>query len=224
MVTRFSSHALDNIATDLSEFTNPDIPELRLRDDKTLQNNILAGVIGAFSGTSNAPVRHLMTNIVRRVFASIEMYRRGRRYALDYIQGDRHDAIVPYFLALTDFECCLGYSWQVADLLRGLSSMDVYARGDGSAWHRLHKIYTEGTKHSLGKYDHAADRETPTTVWLTNEGIACITGYALTYRELADIIEANNELFYHTQAKVIEKRRNARAQTQRSGENQDSAD
>lgn len=212
MVMRFSNHALDMIATDLSKFTNPNIPELRLQDDKTLQNNILAGVVGAFSGTTNAPIRHRVTNIVRRVFASIETYRRGRRYALDYAHGDRHSAIMPYFPALTDFECCLGYSWQVVDLLRG--SQHVYAPGDGSAWERLQRIYTEGTKHSLGKYDHTTDSEAPTTVWLTNDGIACITGYVLTYRELAQIIEANNELFYQIQVKAIEKRRNGRAQPQ----------
>ena len=216
MVVRLSSHALDMIATHLSEFTNPDIPELVLRDDKTLQNNMLAGIIGAFGGATNAPVRHLTTNIVRRVFASMETYRRGRAHALNYVEGDRRSQIMPYFHALTGFECCVSYSWQVADLLRGLSSVDVYPRGgDGSTWHRLHEIYTEGTKHSFGKYDMVAHGEAPTTVWLTNEGIACISGDTLTYGELAEIIEANNEFFYELQTKAIEKRRNARAHTER---------
>ena len=215
MVMLISSDALDMIATDLSAFTNPDIPELALRDDKTLQNNMLASIIGAFGGATNAPVRHQMTNIVRRVFASIETYRRGRAHALDYVQGDRHSRIIPYFHALTDFECCASYSWQVADLLRGMTSKDVYPRGgDGSAWHRLHDIYTEGIKHSFDKYDSVAHGEAPTTVWLTDEGIACISGHTLKFRELAEIIEANNGLFYDVQTKAIQKRRNARAQTQ----------
>ncbi len=96
--------------------------------------------------------------------------------------------------------------------------MDVYPRGgDGSAWHRLHDIYTEGTKHSFGKYDRVVHEEAPTTVWLTDEGIACISGHTLKFRELAEIIEANNGLFYDVQTKAIQKRRNARAQTQCSG-------
>ncbi len=209
---RFSSYALDTIATDLSKFKNPAIPQLALQDDKTLQNNMLAGVIGVFGGEKNTRVRHLMTNIVRRVFASVETYRRGRDHALDYVRGDRLSRISPYFLALTDFECCASYSWQVADLLRGMASVDIYPRsGDDSAWHRLHDIYTVGTKHSFGKYDSAAGPEMPTTVWLTDEGIACINGKTLTYRELAEIIEANNDLFYDVQAKAREKQQKARA-------------
>lgn len=212
MVLRFSSSALDKIATDLSIFTNPDIPELALRDDKTLQNNMLAGIIGVFRGEKNAYTRHLVTNIVRRVFASIEAYRRGREHALDYVQGDRHSRIKVNFLALTDFECCASYSWQVADLLRRLAGVNLYPRGgDDSAWHRLHDIYTEGTKNSSEKYDRATDLEIPTTLWLTDEGITCINGQTLTYRELAEIIDINNAFFYDLQAKAIVKRQKARA-------------
>ena len=101
---RLSSGALDMIATDLSKFTSPDIPELSLKDDKTLQNNMLAGVLGVFSGETNAYVRHIMTNIVRRVYAAIETYELGRRHALDYVEGDRRWRISPYFLALTNFD------------------------------------------------------------------------------------------------------------------------
>ena len=211
MVLRFSSSALDKIATDLSNFTNPDIPELALRDDKTLWNNMFAGIIGVFRGEKNAYTRHLVTNIVRRVFASIETYRHGREHALDYVQGDRHSQITKYFLALTDFESCASYSWQVADLMRGLARADLYPRGgDDSAWHRLHDIYTEGTKHSFEKYDRATDLEIPTTLWLTKDGMACITGQMLTYSELAEIINVNNAFFYDLQAKAIDKRQKAR--------------
>lgn len=70
---QLSKGALDMIATCLSEFTEPDIPELSLRDDKTLENNMLACILGAFSGKTNAHVRHLMTDGVRRVFAFKEL-------------------------------------------------------------------------------------------------------------------------------------------------------
>lgn len=206
-----TNHALDMIATGLSGFANPDIPELALPDDKTLQNNMLEGIIGIFSGRSNATVRHLMSNIVRRVFASMETYRRGRLHALDYVDGDRHGRLTPYFLALTDFECCIAYSWQVAELLRKMTSIDLYAPGDGSAWERLHDIYTEGTKHSFGKYDGGVHGEAPTSLWLTDGGIACIDGTLLKYRELAEIIRANNELFYDIRRKAAQRRREASA-------------
>lgn len=218
MAARLTSNALDMVATRLSLFREPDIPELKLPDEKTLQNNMLAGIIGAFSGAGNAPVRHAMTNIVRRVFASIEMYRLGRRCALDYVEGDRHSALIPYFLALTNFECCIGYCWQVGDLLKNMSGKNIFNPGDGSAWQRLHQIYTVGTKHSFGGYDPANDGEMPTTVWLTNEGIDCVKGDQLEFRELIAIIEESNQLFYDIQARALEKRKSARDKTKDSVE------
>jgi hypothetical protein len=44
-VAKLSDYALDQIATNLSQFTNPVIPELSLEDDKTLQNHILESVL-----------------------------------------------------------------------------------------------------------------------------------------------------------------------------------
>lgn len=208
----FSSGALDMIATDLSKFTSPDIPELSLKDDKTLQNNMLAGVLGVFSGETNAYGRYVMTNIVRRVYAAIETYQLGRRHALDYVEGDRRWRISPYFLALTNFESCVSYSWQVADLLRQMSKQKIYEPKDGSAWARLHDIYTVGTKHSFRNFDAAHPPPPPTTVWLSNEGIACMNGAHVTFEELTEIIEANNDLFYTVQAKAHEKRRQKRAE------------
>ncbi len=210
MVLRFSNGALDKIATDLSFFTSPEIPELSLKDDKTLQNNMLAGVIGAFSGDTNAHIRYLVNNVVRRVYASIETYRLGRKHALDYVEGDRKALIGPYFLALTNFESCVSYSWQIADFLCQLSKQKIYQKNDGSAWERLHDIYTVGTKHSFRKYDLERVPPRPTSVWLTDEGIECMNGAFVTYQELAEIIEANNEFFYTLQAKAIEKRRRKR--------------
>ncbi len=179
---------------------------------------MLKGILGVFSGDKNAHVRHLVTNIVRRVFGSIETYSRGRECALDYVNGDRHSRVTPYFLALTDFECCIGYSWQVADLLRELGGkkINIYSKGDGSGWERLHDIYTHATKHSYNKYDRTAKYEIPTTIWLTNEGINCITGASLTYRELTEVIGANNQLFYDIQKRAIEKRKELRMEAARA--------
>ena len=202
MVLRLSSGALDRVATGLSQFKDPAIPELALRDDKTLQYNMLAGIIGLFSGEGNAPFRHVMTNIVRRVFASIETYRLARAHALEYVAGDRHHAITPYFLALTHFESCIGYSWQTADLLAKLGNQNVFDKGDGSAWQRLHDIHVYGSKHTYAANRSGDAATLPTSIWLTNEGITCLTGAQISYQELAEIVAANNELFYEAQAKA----------------------
>jgi hypothetical protein len=203
-VAQFSDHALNMMATRLSQFTNPTIPELTLKDDKTLQNNMLESVLGLWGGDGNARVRHIITNEVRRVFASIETYRLGRQYALKYVSGNRHWEITPYFLALTFFESCVAYSWQVCDhvLSLGLSGEKVFKPGDGSGWERLHGIYTIGTKHSSGRYDVMKHGEMPTTVWLTNDGIECIAGSKITFQELTEVIAANNALFYEAQKHV----------------------
>lgn len=174
---------------------------------------MLAGVIGVFSGDTNAHVRYIVNNIVRRVYASMETYRLGRKHALDYVEGERKSRISPYFLALTNFESCVSYSWQVADLLCQLSRQKMYQKNDGSAWERLHDIYTVGTKHSFRKYDPKRPSPDPTTVWLSNEGIECMNGAYVTYQELTEIIEANNDLFYVMQTKALEKRQKKRAES-----------
>lgn len=205
----FTDFALDMMATHLSEFTAPDIPPLELRDEKTLQNNMLENVLGVFGGRENAHMRHLMTNIVRRISASAEFYEQGRENALNYIAGNRHARITPYFVALAYFESCVSYSWHIADFIRQMSGTKVFERGDGSEWERLHGIYTDGTKHSFNKYDAMARPEMPTTVWLTNSGIACVSRASITFKELSEVIAANNELFYDVQRKVRERYRAA---------------
>ena len=211
-MAQFSRSALDKIATDLSMFDDPKIPELSLTDDKTLQNNMLASVLGAFSGTANAEARHMMTNIVRRTSASIEAYRLGRKSAMEYVGGNRFGWIAPYFHSLTFFESCVAYSWQVCDQLNYLAKgrARVYQRGDGTAWEKLHNIYTIGTKHPFGRYVPAQHGEVPTTVWLTNDGIESIDGSHLTYRELSEIIAANNDLFYAAQERAVRRARSKR--------------
>jgi hypothetical protein len=200
-VAQFSDYALNEIATNLSQFTNPVIPELILKDDKTLQNHILESVLGIFSGGKNAYVRHLIANEVRRTFACMETYKLGRKYALEYVAGDRHWNITPYFLALTFFESCVAYSWQICDQVMDIGGKKgrVFEPGDGSAWERLHRIYTTGTKHSHRAYDAGLHDKQPTTVWLANEGIQCLSGESITYQELLEIIAANNDLYYEIQ-------------------------
>ncbi len=202
----FTNHSLDMWATKLSEFTKPVIPELALKDDKTLQNHLLESVLGILGGEHNAHARHLVTNIVRRVFASMEMYRLGRANALDYVAGDRHNNVVPYFKSLTFFETCLGYCWQICDCLNELGNGDkVFQKGDGSAWERLHGIYTYGTKHPIGSYDDITKPEMPTAIWLTNDGIECINGMSVTFEELNEIIALQNDLFYALQKMIRDK-------------------
>lgn len=202
---KLSARALDQIATRLSQLDAPDIPELKLTDDKTLQNNMLESILGIFSGDKNSPIRHMMTDMVRRIFASCETYKLARHHALQYIELDRYAHITPYFQALTFFESCVSYSWQVADLARKSGKHNLFKRGEGSAWERLHGLYTHGTKHSSEQYDAVARPELPTTIWLTNQGIACISGAEVTYLELSEIIIANNDLFYFLQKRVREK-------------------
>jgi len=201
---QFSNFALDQMATNLSQFTNPEIPELSLEKMNTLQVNMLESVVGVFSGNTNAHVRHLMTDMVRRIFSSIETYRIGRENAVTYVEGNRHKVISPYFRSLTGFECCIAYSWQVCDWLNFnlKGQQTVYVKGDGSAWERLNAIYRHGTKHAYGKYDKINQPEIPTAIWLKNDGISCITGDFVTYQELSEIIVANNQLFYDCQDTV----------------------
>lgn len=205
---QFSSDALDKIATDLSQFVDPSIPPLVLHDDKTLQTNILESVIGILSNEQNTYARFLVTNFVRRIHASIKMYAAGRTHAIDYINGDRRIRLEPYFLALTHFECCVAYVWQVADLARNIaankltpeSKLNLFDRGDGSIWERLHDLYTSGTKHSHDHFSISGRSEMPTTIWLTNDGISC--GYKSTkvkFDELAEIIADNNNLLLKLQ-------------------------
>jgi hypothetical protein len=47
----------------------------------------------------------------------------------------------------------------------------------------------------------------PTGPWLTNSGVVCITGEAVTYSELAEMIGANNQLFYDIQGVVHGRKR-----------------
>jgi hypothetical protein len=82
--------------------------------------------------------------------------------------------------------------------------VEVFTRGDGSAWERLHGIYTYGTKHSLEKYDVAVHKEMPTTIWLTNEGIECMDGSRITFIELTEIIAANNRIFYDVRKAALD--------------------
>ena len=203
----FSNHALDMIATDLSKFANPNVPELVLRDDKTLQNNILESVLGVFGGEVNARLRHLMTNIVRRVFASVHSYREGRKHALEYVGGDRHRVLPPYFCALMNFETCLSNSWQIVDYQRRVAKVDAFKPGDESKWERLHAIYTYGTKHPFDRYDAETNWEMPTTLWLTNSGISCLSGESLRFQELSEIVIENNEFFYEAQKRARDKAR-----------------
>ena len=63
-------------------------------------------------------------------------------------------------------------------------------------------MYTDGTKHSFGKYNPKTHQEMPTTIWLTNDGIECISGAKLSFVELTEIISANNDLFYDAQKAV----------------------
>jgi hypothetical protein len=205
MAIQLAEHVLDGLATDLSKFTKPEIPELQLRDDKTLQNHLLECIIGPFSGEKNAQVRHLVTNIVRRVFGSIEAYRLGRAQALEYVDRSQDLHIAPYFRALSHFECCIAYSWQVCALVDNPQiGARVFTRGDNSAWERLHGLYTNGTKHS-GNAAKIVRADAPTTIWLTNEGVACLTDHSITYQELTEVIAAINELFYDIQNKVYDK-------------------
>ena len=188
------------MATGLSQFDKPNIPELVLKDDKTLSNHMLESVLGVFGGEKNSHVRHLVTNLVRRTFAAIETYRLGRIHALDYVNGHRHVHITPYFRSLTFFETCIGYCWQATELVYSFPGPEkAFVKGDSSCWERLHGLYTVGTKHSYGKYDQALHKEMPTTIWLTNDGIECIAGAKLTFIELTEIIAANNDLFYDIQ-------------------------
>jgi hypothetical protein len=175
---RFTDHALDMMATRLSQFTNPNIPELSLKDEKTLQNSLIGSVVGIFGGEANAGARHRVTNLVRRIFASTETYQLGRQHALDYIRGDRHTQITPYFNSLTFFESCLAYCWQIGDLMYKIlkpEGIKVFEQSDGSPWQRLHAIHTFATKHWLGTYADNVHGEMPTAVWLTNDG-KCISG------------------------------------------------
>lgn len=192
MTMKLSAYSLDHIATDLSKFTQPDIPNLTLPDDRVLQTNALESILGVFSGQGNARVRRIVTNIVRRVFASKETYELGRQHAFEYVAGDR-ERISLYFLALTEFETCIAYIWQIADFLRVLSGIKVYEPGDRSDWERIHDIYTFGTKHYDDKAT-AADVEQPTAIWLTNNGITDART-SITYHELAETIVAGGELF-----------------------------
>lgn len=192
----FSNYALNMMATHLAEFKEPNIPDLTLEDDRTLQLHLLENTLGAFGGEANRFLRHQMTNIVRRVFASIETYRLGRKYAYEYVTGDRHSQLARYFSALTQFEMCVAYSWQVCDLLVRMNNEDLFAPGDDSAWERLHDIYTIGTKHSFGHFKQDDERELPTSIWLTNDGVCCISGRQLAFAELCQIVAAANSLFY----------------------------
>ncbi len=90
-----------------------------------------------------------------------------------------------------------------------MGGVKMFKKGDGSEWERLHAIYTLGTKHYFNKYDRSAQPEMPTTVWLTNSGIACVSGASITFRELSEVIAANNELFYDVQRKARERLRAA---------------
>jgi len=47
----------------------------------------------------------------------------------------------------------------------------------------------------------------PTGLWLTNDGISCITGESITYNELGEMVAANNQLFYDVQRRVHERKR-----------------
>lgn len=199
-----SDRVLDCIATNLSQFTKPNIPKLVLDDDGTLQNNFLDSIFDVFVEGKNAHNRSIMTNIVRRVFASIEFYRYGRKYAFEYIDNDNDLAITPYFQSLTYFEGCISYSWQVCDLLNALTNEmpKIYKKGDGTVWERLHDIYTHGTKHSNDKFNPHVHETLPTTIWLTNDGIESVDSVSLTFIELNEIIIDTNQIFYEFRKKM----------------------
>lgn len=190
---KLSSHALDTIATDLSKFTTPTIPELSFSDNKVLQNNALESLVGVFSGEKNAAIRRIMGNIVRRLFASMEAYKLGRQHALDYVAGER-EHISRYYLALTQFETCTAYTWQIADYLYRLSGVKLFVPGDGSDWERIHTVYTIGSKHFIDDEMSPGSNPVPSVIWLTNDGVACAQA-SITYAELADTIESGVDLY-----------------------------
>ena len=191
-MVKFSRSALDKIATQLSQFDNPDIPEISLDDGSILYVNLLDNIMGPFCGPGNSKIRSIVTNDVRRIFSSIGFYRHAREEALGYAIGDRFSNIVPYFLSLTYFESCMASCWQICDRLSRMSTAQggpqLYKKGDGTVLERLHDIYTYGSKHSYSNSNNKNCNELPTDIWLRNDGIECVSGAFLAYHELADII------------------------------------
>jgi hypothetical protein len=207
MVQYFDT-ALDRVATKLSQFQAPRIPELPLDDEHTLQNNMLESLLGVFSGEANKRIRHLMTNLVRRADASVEAYRKGRELALEYASFDRSRGhVLPYFRALAAFEQCITHSWQVSEIVSHMTdgSLRMFNRGDGSDMERLHAIYTFSMKHAQERYDPNIDGEMPTEIWLTNAGISGVGGTHIGYEELRDIVGSGHALFYGIQKRAHEK-------------------
>lgn len=215
-MAQFTDFALDLFATNLSTFTSPQIPELQRKP--TLHFNFWESALGTLSGRGNARARSLVTNLVRRTFAAAEFYRVGRERALEYVAGDRHWSLQPYFEALAQFEACVSSNWQVCDLVNKMvthhgAESRVFQSGDGTAWERLHGVYTVGVKHSF-RSSSATTANLPTTVWLTNEGIEALGSWSITYAELAEMIDAN-DVFFTDITKRIREKVTARRRTSR---------
>lgn len=89
-----------------------------------------------------------------------------------------------YFKALRHFEACLASLWQGLDLGRRALGMDLFSKGDGSAFERLNWLYNKG-RHFDPQDLPAGDLH---AVWITNDGLRA-REHAVTFEEVREALQ-----------------------------------
>jgi hypothetical protein len=123
--------------------------------------------------------------ILRKVQNSVLAYK-DAFIAIDGFTNNFNDKISLYLRALTDIETVLSNCYQVFEVCRKLTSIDIYNKGDNSKYERLNKCYIR-IKHleSLTLDDNIIH-----ATWIDNDGFKSCDSI-LTYQEINEILEEN---------------------------------
>ncbi len=157
----------------------------------------------------------MLLNFIRNSEAAFDEYCDGRNALLNYlVTKDR--IVVPYFLALRNFEHCLAHLHHAVLCLDAMDyavrNGEQYKRGDGSLLDRVRLIHNH-VKHMDEKYEEVPIRDEESfklfatradgsknvdfedgdaanvPMWLTNDGLEC-KQTSLSYVELADEVQS----------------------------------
>jgi hypothetical protein len=177
----------EHLATDISMFTEANIPELVHPEAEFWPANYFLN--SAMRTAYTSPTKEYVFTFIRRTTAAFEEYDLARNATQQFV--DRRSAgeqpVNTYRSALHHWEQCVALAWQAIDVWRKLTNVHAFNAGDRSAEERLNLTYNR-SKHT-DKAIAAAQMPPigPLAMWLANDGLRT-TESVLEWVELHDVL------------------------------------
>lgn len=137
------------------------------------------------------PYKHYAVNILYRTQTAFAEYHAARALTHDYLACTHPEQpqVRLYFGALARWEFVFQNLAVVIDLINKFTGINAYENGDGSSIERTHGIAVD-IRHCGGRIDSgllSGDKTVP--VWLTNAGFRSVSRTALSFAELAKVVD-----------------------------------